>query len=238
MPAVSDRSRVDVSVVVPVYRGAPSLRELVERSLAAVGDRSVEMILVNDASPDESWVIMDELARADERIRSIDLLSNHGQPMATMCGLSHADGEVVVTIDDDLEHPPEEIAVLLDALDANPEWDGVVGSWDRDRSAIRNLGSWLYATVDRVAWGTPKGFRHSGFRAMRRPAVDAIVASQTRNPLVGPLLVQLASNVFNVDVRHEERAHGISGFRIRDRAAPYLYQVLSLQRFEYVYPCA
>lgn len=207
---------VEISVVVPVYRGAKSIAELVERTFAALENREVEIVLVNDASPDNSWEVMAELSAADARVRSFDLLANHGQPMATMCGLSQARGDIVVTIDDDLEHPPEEIASLVRALDDNPDWDGVVGSWNRDRSAIRNLGSWLYATVDRIAWGTPMGFRHSGFRAIRRPAVDAITSSLTQNPLIGPLLIQLAGNVHNVDVRHDERAHGASGFRISD----------------------
>ncbi len=207
---------IDVSVVVPVYRGAKSLPELTRRTLATLGSRSVEIVLVNDASPDESWQVMSELSVSDPRIRSFDLLSNHGQPMATMCGLTQARGEIVVTIDDDLEHPPEEITKLLGALDDHPDWDGVVGSWPQDRSVVRNVGSWIYGAIDRIAWGTPKGFRHSGFRAIRRPAVNAIISARTQNPLIGPLLVQLAGNVHNVEVRHDERAHGSSGFTISD----------------------
>lgn len=207
---------VDVSVVVPVYNGARSLHELIERTLAALSGRSIEIILVNDASPDESWQVMSELSKQHPQVRSFDLLSNHGQPMATMCGLVQARGEIVVTMDDDLEHPPEEIFTLIGSLKDNPDWDGVVGSWPHDRSIVRNVGSWMYGTIDRIAWNTPKGFRHSGFRAIRRPAVDAIVNSQTRNPLIGPMLVQLAANVHNVDVRHAQRAHGASGFKISD----------------------
>jgi len=207
---------IDVSVVVPVYRAAASLGELTERTLAALEGRSVEMVLVNDSSPDDSWQVMSALSAQDPRILSFDLLSNHGQPMATMCGLTQTRGDIVITIDDDLEHPPEEIATLLAALDEPPDWDGAVGYWDQDRTLVRNVGSWIYGTIDRIAWGTPRGFRHSGFRAIRRPAVDAIVSSRTQNPLIGPLLVQLAANVHNVEVRHDKRAHGSSGFKISD----------------------
>jgi len=204
-----------VSVVIPTYRGESSIGELVTRVGRVLEQRGddYEIVVVNDASPDGTWDELAEMARLDFRVIAIDLLSNHGQPAATMCGLAHSSGTIVVTMDDDLQQPPEEIPVLLDALDSHPEWDAVVGCWPRDGGALRNLGSRMHAAADRVAWSTRTGFHHTAFRAIRRPAVDALVAHGTRSPVVGPMLTRVATEVHNVEVRHAERPYGSSNFR-------------------------
>lgn len=205
-----------LSIVIPTYSGRESLRPLLSRLRTVMSERGqkFEVIVVNDASPDDSWEVLRELAREYPELHAIDLLHNHGQPMATMCGLQHARGTLVATMDDDLQHPPEELAKLLDALEQHPEWDAVVGSWPRDEGMLRDLGSWVHELADRIAYGTPKGFRHSGFRVMRRPTARALVAHRTRTPVVGPLLRQVATNVHNVEVEHHDRSYGRSGFRV------------------------
>jgi glycosyltransferase involved in cell wall biosynthesis len=206
-----------VSIVVPTYGGRESLRPLLERLdvVMAGRDQDHEVIVVNDASPDDSWAVLQELIGDRPELVAIDLLTNHGQQRATMCGINHARGDVVVTMDDDLQHPPEELPKLLDALDANPEWDCVIGAWPRDEGWFRNFGSWVYATLDRIAYNTPKGFRYSGYRAFRRPVAAALMAHQTRYPVIGPLLRQCSNRVFNVEVDHHERELGQSGFQLR-----------------------
>jgi glycosyltransferase involved in cell wall biosynthesis len=208
----------DLSVVVPTYRGSGSLEELLDR-LARTCDAlqlDWEVVLVNDASPDDTWPAIELLAdRYAGRIRGVDLLHNHGQAVATMCGMAHARGRRVATMDDDLQHPPEELAKLWAALDEHPEWDAVVGSWPRDQGIVREAGSLIHAWSDRLAHHTPKDFRYSAFRLMRRPVVDAMVARQTRTPVIGPLLTQTTNRIRNVAVRHDERAVGSSNFRLR-----------------------
>ncbi|HUU61477.1 MAG TPA: hypothetical protein VMX37_03735, partial [Acidimicrobiia bacterium] len=119
------------------------------------------------------------------------------------------------TMDDDLQHPPEQLPRLLEALVANPRWDAVVGTWPRDHGSFRTAGSWLFGWVDRLAHGTPKGFRHTAFRVMRRPLVDALLSHESRTPLFGPLLTQLSSEVHNVPVTHDPRKHGSSTLSLR-----------------------
>jgi glycosyltransferase involved in cell wall biosynthesis len=210
--------RVAISVVIPTFNGEHSLGPLVSRLDAVLDQRGLmhEIVLVNDASQDDTWAVIEKLAVDFPTVRGIDLLSNHGQPVATMCGLAAANGELVATMDDDLQHMPEELPRLLDALDEHPEWDAVIGRWERDGASVRSVGSWLHAAADRLAWGTPKGFRHTAFRVMRRPVVDALVAHRTASPVVGPMLYRTASNVHNVDVRHAPREHGRSGFTMTD----------------------
>lgn len=205
----------DLSVVVPTYRGADCLGELLERLREVARRRGLahEVVVVNDGSPDRTWEILSKLAERHAELVAIDLLHNHGQALATMCGIAHARGRLVATMDDDLQQPPEELPKLLDALEDNEELDAVVGSWPRDQGILRNIGSAVHAVVDRVAYGTPRGFRHTSMRLMRRPVVDALKAHNTRTPVLGPLLRQVTANIANVPVEHVERSRGASGFR-------------------------
>lgn len=121
----------------------------------------------------------------------------------------------MATMDDDLEQPPEQLPRLLHALQANPDWDAVVGSWSRHGPAWRQVGSLIHALADRVAYGTPRTYRHTTFRLMRRPVAEALVANETRSPVLSPLLRRVSNRVHNVEVAHEPRPHGRSGFRMR-----------------------
>lgn len=212
---------IRLSVVVPTYLGAGSLPRLVAelgRVLEVDRHDGVELVVVNDASPDDTEQVLADLAAANPWVRGINLFRNHGQPVATMCGLAHARGDLVATMDDDLQHPPDQLPMLVSELRAHPELDAVVGTWTRDEGLVRDLGSWVHAWSDRVAHGTPRGFRHSAFRVIRRPAVDAMVQHRTRTPVVGPLLTQVTTRVANLEVRHDERRVGRSNFRMVDGA--------------------
>jgi glycosyltransferase involved in cell wall biosynthesis len=106
------------SIVVPVYKSGPWLAELVERvgAVMAVFGESFELILVNDCSPDDvTWPAIERLAGEFEWVRGIDLFFNAGQFRATLCGLAEARGHFIITMDDDLQHPPEEIPKLVAA---------------------------------------------------------------------------------------------------------------------------
>jgi len=206
---------IELSIVIPTYRGADSLGELLEGLGAVCRARGLnhEVVIVNDDSPDDTWDVLEKLAPSHPELVAIDLLHNHGQAVATMCGLAHARGTLVATMDDDLQHPPEELPKLLDAIAERPEIDAAVGWWERDQGFARNIGSWMHGFVDRVAYGTPKGFRHSAFRVMRRPVVDSLVQHQTRTPVMSPLLRQATRKVLNVTVEHHPRPYGRSNFR-------------------------
>jgi glycosyltransferase involved in cell wall biosynthesis len=204
-----------LSVVIPTYRSALALAELLDRLRAALAGIDYEVVVVNDASPDDTWERLEALAPLHRELVAVDLLANRGQAMATLCGLAHARGDLVATMDDDLQHPPEELPRLLEALAAHPRWDAVVGTWPRDHGLVRALGSWVFARIDRIAHGTPRGLRHTAFRVMRRPLVDALLQHQTRTPVMGPLLTQLSSEVHNVPVTHDPRKQGSSTISLR-----------------------
>jgi glycosyltransferase involved in cell wall biosynthesis len=164
------------SIVVPVYRGAETLEPLVERlaQVLPAFAQAYEVILVNDDSPDNSWEIIERLVQRYTWVRGIRLMRNYGQHNATLCGVRAARYEITVTMDDDLQHPPEEISRLLEKL--NEGYDVVYGAPRKPPQGLwRN---WMTRTTKRLlAWvmKVPSVREISAFRAFRTQLRDAFV---------------------------------------------------------------
>jgi len=112
--------KLSLTILIPVYFGANTLRAFVEQLLAQLAgkQRDFEILLVDDGSRDNSWEIIEELAKQHPGVvRGIRLSRNFGQHNALMCGFHHARGDVIITMDDDGQHPPEEIPKLLETLE-------------------------------------------------------------------------------------------------------------------------
>jgi undecaprenyl-phosphate 4-deoxy-4-formamido-L-arabinose transferase len=207
-----------VSVVVPVHNGAAALPELVARLRAVLAARGpdAEIVLVNDGSRDASWQAIAELAAGPgpPRVRGIDLRRNYGQHNALLCGIRAAAGAVVVTLDDDLQHPPEEIPRLLDALGG--EVDVVYGTpLAEQHGLLRNLASRATKLVLQGAMGAEIAGRVSAFRAFRAELREAF--AQYGDPYVSiDVLLSWATNRFAaIEVRHQPRREGRSGYTLR-----------------------
>lgn len=208
---MSDVSKI--SVVVPVYNSASILPTLVERLKDTLEPivTDYELVLVNDGSADNSWYRIVALAEQDPRVRGLDLARNFGQHAATLAGIRAARGDVVVTIDDDLQNPPEEIPILLEKL--NEGYDVVYGvALTGDRGIARNLLTWITKRALRTAIGPHVPTNVSGFRAfytrLRRSFEDF------RSPYVSVdvLLSWGALRFTSVPVRHDARSEGRSGY--------------------------
>lgn len=205
-----------LSVVVPTFCGERALPELHTR-LSAVLDASVsdwELILVDDASGDDTAAVAHSLAASDARVRVLALHSNVGQHAATAIGLRHARGEVLVTMDDDLQQPPESIPALLAAL--RPGVDVVIARFPRPAHAW-----WRRLASAAVRRRMPDGARAdalaiTSFKAFRRDAAQRVLAALPREGRFYLATVLLAtiprSAIVNVDVRHHPRRHGRSGY--------------------------
>lgn len=207
-----------LSVVVPVYRSAPLLPALVERLTAALESqgRSWEIILVDDASPDESYGALQRLRARDPRLRIVQFARNQGQQHATLCGLNYARGAEVVTIDDDLQSAPEEIAALLSKL--REGYLAVLGRIRNKRHGRwRNAGSRAHQYLAEKIIGKPPGLYLSSFRALSRAAVDRLVRYKGAHPHISALLLKSvpASAITNVDVSHVPRSVGGSTYTVR-----------------------
>lgn len=202
-----------LSVVVPVYNSAPLLSELVARLEAVLESMSdgYELVLVNDASRDDSWSRIVALSENDPHVRGLDLARNYGQHAATLAGIRAARGDLVVTIDDDLQNPPEEIPKLVAKLDEGH--DVVYGvALTGDRGLVRNALTWVTKRALRIAVGAHVPTNVSGYRAFRTNLRTAFDDFRSPYVSVDVLLSWGARSYAAVPVRHERRAVGRSGY--------------------------
>ncbi len=207
---------MDLSVVIPVYRSSATLRPLIAR-LCAILDRlkmSYELVLVDDASPDDSWQVLRELQAAHpDRLVAIQLMRNYGQHNALMCGFRHARGEIVVTMDDDLQNPPEEIPKLLEAM-RQGGLDLVYGRYSsKKHSTWRNAGSSLAGGFYRLVFGN--SVQVTAFRAIHRALLTTIFSYDLNFTFIDGLLAWNTQRIGQVDVDHQPRGTGRSGYSAR-----------------------
>jgi undecaprenyl-phosphate 4-deoxy-4-formamido-L-arabinose transferase len=206
---------IDVSVVIPIYNEAPNIPVLharLERVLDELG-RTAEVWYVDDGSIDDSLSLLRELAERDRRVGVIELSRNVGQHAAVLAGFAACRGAAVVTLDGDLQNPPEEIPRLLDAIDAGNE---VVGTWRENRAdpLLRRIAS---AVVNRATSATV-GVRMRDYgcmlRAYRREIVEQIIACNERSLFIPALANTLARYTTELEVAHAQRAAGRSKYRL------------------------
>jgi len=208
--------RPSISVVVPVYRSETLLRPLILRLgpvLAAHASES-ELILVDDSSPDGSWHVVRELAGQHAWIRGIRLMRNYGQHGAILCGIRAARHEIVVTMDDDLQHPPEEIPKLLAEL--GESCDVVYGTPEQEQHGFaRDLASQVAKLVLQGAMGAETARQVSAFRAFRTELREAFAAYRGQFVSIDVLLTWGTTRFRAVRVRHDARAQGVSSYTWR-----------------------
>jgi glycosyltransferase involved in cell wall biosynthesis len=213
-PARPSSKPVRYSVVIPVYNSARIVGTTIAQTIAFFErhDWSCEIIAVNDGSTDRSWEVLREMARARTCVTAVDLVSNYGQHTATFCGLTLTAGDFVVTLDDDLQQPPCEIARLIEK--AEEGHDLVCGRYRRVGAPVRRLGSWAIGLLDRWLFHKPASFVFSSFRLMRRDVVERLCEYRAPDPYLRGLLVLCASSPANVWVDHRPRPVGRSGYDV------------------------
>ena len=203
------------SVVVPVYNSEGVVGSTVDRILAffdATGLRH-QLVLVNDGSTDGSWAVIADRARRDPRVVALDLLRNYGQHRANLAGFREATGDFVITMDDDLQNPPDQILPLI--AKAMEGHDVVFGRYQRKRAPWhRRWGSGLITLVNRRVFHQPPDLTVSNFRILRREVVDRICRSRTAHPYVTGQALLYCRNPADVLVRHEPRTVGASGYTL------------------------
>jgi len=207
---------VFVSVVVPCYRSMKTLPTLVRRVDAALSDSvtGYEIVLVVDGSPDDTWIVASGLAREFGTVRALRLARNYGQHNALIAGIRAARYDVVVTIDDDLQHPPEEIEVLLGAL--TEDVDLVYGvARDEEHGAARSLASRSVKAALSHALSVPNARSLSAFRAFRTDLRAGFDQVTSPNLCVDVALSWATTRIAAVPVRMDQRDEGRSGYTLR-----------------------
>jgi glycosyl transferase family 2 len=211
---------LSVSVVVPVYNGGETIEALVSRLTATLVNIGApyEIILVNDGSHDESWSTIKELTVDNVCLRGIDLMRNFGQHNAVLAGVRAAVGEVIVTLDDDLQHPPEAIPTLLDALE--PGIDLVYGApTHQQHSWWRNAGSVGSKSLMTLLCGWREVGRVTDFRAFRTTLREGFARYDAPAVSFDALLASTTQSITSVSIEHAPRRAGRSNYRLATLAS-------------------
>jgi len=203
----------EISVVIPVYNSMENLPELCSRLVAALQGLDSELILVNDGSRDRSWEVIKELARVHSFLTGVDLRRNHGQDNAIMAGLSLASGAYVVIMDDDLQHSPADVPLLL--AKAKEGFDAVYARFTHKRHALwKRMGSWMNGKAAEWLLHKPPGLYLSPFQIIRGSVIQEIIKYRGPYPYVQGLLLNLTRNLAEVKVSHYPRFRGKSNFSL------------------------
>lgn len=223
-------SDLDLSVIVPVYRSEATLRELHSRLCRTLEETglSFEIVLVDDASSDNSWSVMQQLRSADSRVKIIQHMRNFGQHHALLCGMAHSRGELIVTMDDDLQHPPEELPKLIEALQSDDDIDVVLGDYEvKQHNVFRNLATRLLTAITSWVFQCDRSLPMTSFRAMRRVIVEQLLADQSTFPRINIMILGITGRIKGARVRHDPRKHGRSTYTFRRLASDALANILS-----------
>ena len=204
---------VSFSLIVPVYNSEKTVTELARRIRAVFEAlcEEYELVMVDDGSRDRVWTVMKQIALEDRRVKIVRLARNFGQQNAVLCGLKFCRGEFVITLDDDLQDPPEEIPKLIEAIRTDPETDVLCGRPGR-HSTFRGFFGFLYHSLQNLIFKTDVRLRVTSYKIMRRRVVEEILKNGSKNPLMGDILLGLTNRIKNIDLRREERHAGRSGY--------------------------
>jgi glycosyltransferase involved in cell wall biosynthesis len=205
-----------ISYVIPVYKGEKTIVELYERIKQLSEDLSLqyELIFVEDCGGDNSWEIIRNLSETTTRVKGIKLSRNYGQHNALLCGIRAARGDVTITLDDDLQNPPEEIHKLLSKL--REGYDVVYGTpRNQTHGFMRNTASVITKMVLSQAMGAKTAGNVSAFRAFKTKIREAF--GQYKGPMVSiDVLLTWGTNKFaSIEVKQDKREFGESGYTIR-----------------------
>lgn len=206
---------IEISIVIPVYNSEESLEKLFNRLSIILRNITAhyEVLLIDDASNDGSFSVLKGLSQKDPRFKVIRLMRNYGQHSAIMCGFNFANGRYIITMDDDLQNPPEEIPKLLSKIKEG--YDVVIGRpVEKKHSTYRNFGSYLIGLCFEKIFKKPKNIKMSSFRIIDKQIVDSLVRNKSPYPMIDALLLSHTLNIVNIDVVHHTRQHGKSNYSL------------------------
>lgn len=213
--AVEGQHEIALSIVVPVYNGAASVPTLVEALSRVEVPGGLEIVLVNDYSSDDSWEICRELCRrTDTALTVVNLSRNFGEHNAVMAGLTYARGAHIVTMDDDLQNPPEEVGRLWRYTRDN-DFDVVYTYYaEKKHSPWRNTGSRFTNWCADKLLDKPPGLYLSSFRCINAFTAKTIIEHTGPFPYVDGLILQVTQKIGRLEVQHLQRATGRSNYTV------------------------
>ena len=206
-----------ISFVIPCYRSENTLEAVVdeiEQTMAASGNYSHEIILVNDGSPDDTWGAIKKAAeKRPDTVTGINLARNFGQHSALMAGLNATKGDIVICLDDDGQTPADEAGKLIEALENGADV-AYARYGHKQHNLFRNFGTAMNEWMASVMIGKPRDLFVSSYFAAKRFIVDEMVKYEGSYPYVIGLVLRTTKNIVNVDVTHRKREVGESGYTL------------------------
>ena len=215
------------SVIVPVFNSSESLKDVTHRITQVLGEKlgeSFEIILVDDGSENsETWPTMLQLAQSNKHVRTIQLMKNFGKHAAVLCGMAHSRGRHVFTIDDDLQHAPEDFPAFI----AQKHHDVVIGVPARKHhSPFKRTISRIKDWFEWILLAKPRHIRTGPFKLFRSSITQAMVGMKTSHPSISALMLHCTRDIVTVEISHFPRKYGTSSFS----AAKMFQVVLNMMR--------
>jgi len=215
MVELIDKTDIALSIVVPVYNGADSVPELVNKLSALSVDGGLEIILVNDCSPDNSLEVCNQLLNeVVVPLKVVNLSRNFGEHNAVMAGYAEAKGEFIINMDDDLQNPPEEVINLWRYTKEN-QFDVVYTRYEsKEHKAWRNIGSRFTNWCANYLLDKPEGLYLSSFRCVSAFVAKQVVGHTGPFPYIDGLIMQITQNIGSLTVQHVERKRRDSNYTV------------------------
>lgn len=205
-----------VSFVIPCYRSSQTIGGVVEEidtAMKGLAGYKYEIVLVNDASPDDTFEVIRTLCTGRRDICGVNLAKNFGQHAALMAGFRHAQGDLVVCLDDDGQTPAGEVGKMLDKLEEG--YDVVYAKYaHKQHSLFRNFGSRINDRMTRIMLGKPKELYISSYFVMKKFVAEELIRYENPFPYVIGLVLRTTKKIANVEVTHREREIGTSGYTL------------------------
>ncbi|MCM1103104.1 MAG: glycosyltransferase family 2 protein [Clostridium sp.] len=214
---MKDGKKTIVSFVIPCYRSAltlPGVVQEIRETMAQLSGYAYEIVLVNDASPDDTMEVIRRIVKEVPCVTGIGLAKNFGQHAALMAGFHEVRGDIIVCLDDDGQTPANEVGKLLSGIEEGS--DVVYARYTQKKhSTFRNFGSKVNEWMTRIMLGKPKELYISSYFAAKRFIVEDMLHYENCYPYVIGLVLRATKNISNVDVTHREREVGNSGYTMK-----------------------
>jgi len=203
------------SIIIPVYNSEDIVLKTVDRVIGcfAKWNLQLEILLINDGSTDESWTQLEKLSSKYINVRSFDLLRNYGQHTAVLCGIKNATGDYLITMDDDLQNPPEEVIKLIKEIEKG--YDLVFGKFPvKKHKRYRRFGTVLVNYLNAKIFKKPKDITLTNFRIFTKKVGQRVAAHRTYHPYIPGLLLMYSGKISNALTEHAPREIGQSNYSL------------------------
>jgi len=209
------QSEIEYSIIIPVFNSEKTLKNLISRIEKVFSElkSTFEIVLVDDCSTDQSWSVLKQLHSTNSNVEIFHLIRNFGQHNAILCGFNNCNGKIIITMDDDLQHPPEEIPKLISKIDEG--YCVVYGKYPpKNNSLIENFLSSTFQKLIHRILDIPDYIFLSSFAIYRKVTVKNIVCIKSSYPFLPAMAIKSAplNKISNIEVIHHEREEGTSNY--------------------------